>query len=294
MDAAGYVSRKGTRPPLYLMHGGGGNVLIYASLVKHLGPDQPVYGLQSRGLDGKQPFLETIEEMATYYLRAIRKFQPHGPYYLGGYCLGGTLAYEMAQQLREQGEQVNLLALFDTVNWCVIPKSTLWAKTVWKIERIVFHGKNFLLLDSQEKVEFFREKWISLKSRSHVWKGKLFRRLMENNGDHKSESVVLAELWDIHHKAFMDYHPRPYEGVITDIRPMRQYSEYLTVDSSWDPLAKGELDVVTLPVYPAGMLMEPFVKHLADALKTAISHSLRPIVFRLKPMPTGAWHEERQ
>lgn len=269
------IQAKGSRPPLFLMHGGGGNVLIYSALAKHLGTDQPVYGLQSPGLNGKRPFLKTIEEMATLYLQGLRRFQPHGPYYLGGYCLGGTLAYEMAQRLRDQGEEVALLALFDTVNWCAIPKSTQWIKARWKIERVIFHIKNFLLLNTEEKAEFFREKWSSLKSRSEVWKGKVFGRFLESDPEHMSESLILAELWDIHHRAFMEYHPRPYEGVITDIQPMRQYSEYLSVDSSWTLLAKGEHETVTLPVYPAGMLMEPFVKYLSDALKAAISRTLR-------------------
>jgi thioesterase domain-containing protein/non-ribosomal peptide synthetase component F/NRPS condensation-like uncharacterized protein len=269
------IQARGLRPPLFLVHGGGGDVLIYGSLVKHLGTDQPVYGLQSRGLDGKGPLLKTIEEMATLYVQGIRRFKPHGPYYLGGYCLGGTVAYEMAQQLRAQDEEVALLALLDTVNWCAIPKSTPWIKTRWKIERVVFHVKNFLLLDTVEKAEFFREKWGSLQSRSEIWKGKVFGRFLENAPGDRPESLILAEIWDIHHRAFSEYHPRPYEGVVTDFQPMRQYSEYLATDSSWKPLAKGEHEIVTLPVYPAGMLMEPFVKHLAEALKTTISRTIR-------------------
>jgi non-ribosomal peptide synthetase component F/thioesterase domain-containing protein len=269
------IQAKGSRPPLFLVHGGGGNVLIYSRLAKYLGTDQPVYGLQSRGLDGKGPLLKTIEEMASLYVQGIRGFQAHGPYYLGGYCLGGTVAYEMAQQLRAQGEEVALLALLDTANWCAIPKSTPWIKMRWKIERIMFHVKNFLLLNAPEKAEFFREKWGSLQSRSEIWKGKLFGRFLQNAPGVKDESLVLAEIWDIHHRASSEYHPRPYEGVITDFQPMRQYSEYLATDSSWEPLAQGEHEIVTLPVYPAGMLMEPFVKHLADALKTAISRTTR-------------------
>ncbi|RYZ43528.1 MAG: amino acid adenylation domain-containing protein, partial [Myxococcaceae bacterium] len=96
--------------PLFLVHPGGGNVLAYGELARRLGPSVPVYGLQSRGLDGR-PVAESIEEMAGLYIEAIRTVQPHGPYQLGGWSLGGVIAYEMACRLREAGEAVDLLAL---------------------------------------------------------------------------------------------------------------------------------------------------------------------------------------
>ena len=105
------IQPHGTKPPLFLVHGAGGNVLLYRYLAKHLAPDYPLYGLQSRGLDGQTDPLETIEEMAEHYLREIRTVKPTGPYFLGGYCMGGTVAYEMAQRLSRDGEHVGLLAL---------------------------------------------------------------------------------------------------------------------------------------------------------------------------------------
>ncbi|RKI48186.1 alpha/beta fold hydrolase, partial [Corallococcus sp. AB049A] len=98
--------------PLFLVHPGGGNVLAYSELARRLGPSLPVYGLQSRGLDGG-PVAESIEEMADLYIDAIRTVQPHGPYQLGGWSLGGLVAYEMARRLRDAGEAVDLLALID-------------------------------------------------------------------------------------------------------------------------------------------------------------------------------------
>ncbi|RKH40633.1 non-ribosomal peptide synthetase, partial [Corallococcus sp. AB050B] len=98
--------------PFFLVHPGGGNVLAYSELARRLGPSLPVYGLQSRGLDGG-PVAESIEEMADLYIDAIRTVQPHGPYQLGGWSLGGLVAYEMARRLRDAGEAVDLLALID-------------------------------------------------------------------------------------------------------------------------------------------------------------------------------------
>ena len=108
------IQTSGSRPPFFCIHGAGGNVLIYRELAERLGPDQPFYGLQAVGLDASRPPLTRIEDMATAYAKEIRRKQPHGPYFLGGYCMGGTVAYEIAQQLQAQGERVALLALFDT------------------------------------------------------------------------------------------------------------------------------------------------------------------------------------
>src|SRR5271157_2379043 len=85
------IQAGGTRPAFFCIHGAGGNVLIYRDLAKHLGPEQPFYGLQAQGLDGKSAPLKTIEDMAALYVKEIRKVQAHGPYFIGGYCMGGTL-----------------------------------------------------------------------------------------------------------------------------------------------------------------------------------------------------------
>lgn len=108
------IQPNGSKPPLFYIHGGGGNLLVYRDLALALGSDQPVYGLQPRGLDGKYVPFNRIEDMAAYYLTQIRNIQPHGPYYLAGLSSGGTTAWEMAQILQSQGEKAALLALFDT------------------------------------------------------------------------------------------------------------------------------------------------------------------------------------
>jgi len=269
------IQPKGSRPPFFCIHGGGGNVLIYRDLSKHLGLDQPFYGLEAQGLDGERPCLQTIEEMTTLYVHEIRRFQPHGPYYLGGYCMGGTVAYEMAQQLRAQGEEVALLALFDTMNWCLIPADSLWRRVRQLSQRIKFHGKNFLLLDTGEKKKFFREKLKVLHSRSKIWRGLVAGRLSPREFGDKSESRVLAEMWQINDRASVTYQAQPYDGVVTEFRPMRQYAKYRPAENAWSRLALGGHEILTLPVYPAGMLLEPFVKYLADALKATISRTIR-------------------
>lgn len=104
----------GTRPPLFLVHGIRGQLVLFGSLVRRLGEDQPVYGLQSVGLDRAAAPLTSIPAMAAHYVSEIRSVQPHGPYLLGGFCFGGAIAVEMASQLRADGEHVALTALLHT------------------------------------------------------------------------------------------------------------------------------------------------------------------------------------
>jgi thioesterase domain-containing protein len=88
--------------------------LNYRRLSQYLGAERPFYGLQAQGLDGRLPPLTSVEEMAALYVKEIRGVQPKGPYCLGGGTSGGVVAFEMAQQLQAIGEEVGLLALFDT------------------------------------------------------------------------------------------------------------------------------------------------------------------------------------
>jgi surfactin family lipopeptide synthetase A len=108
------IRSTGSKPPLFCIHAAGANVLIYRPLAHHLDPEQPVYALQALGLDGITRPLTRVEDMATHYLKEIRAVQPKGPYYLTGGSFGGLVAFEMAQQLQAEGEQVAMLALLDT------------------------------------------------------------------------------------------------------------------------------------------------------------------------------------
>ena len=108
------IQPNGPRPPLFCAHPAGGNVICYMELARALGPEQPVYGLQARGLSGEAEPLTRIEEMAEHYLEEIRAIQPTGPYRLLGWSFGGILAFAMAHQLYDRGEQVALVALLDT------------------------------------------------------------------------------------------------------------------------------------------------------------------------------------
>ena len=263
----------GSRPPFFCMHGAGGTVLMYRDLSRRLGDDQPFYGLQAQGLDGTSSPLTTVEGMASLYVSEIRSVQPHGPYFLGGYCLGGTVAYEVAQQLRSEGETVALLALFDTMNWHKIPL-TVWSKSSHAMQRLYFHAASFFSVDSEGKARFLKEKLGVLKSRIPVWQGMLLSRFRNGSSQAVSNSLLLGKVWQANDRASWNYIPKPYPGVLTDIRPAKQYQVFSKPDLKWDRLAQGGQESIVLPVNPAMMLVEPFVEHLAIALRRSIDTAI--------------------
>ncbi|MGI2902870.1 SDR family NAD(P)-dependent oxidoreductase [Tolypothrix sp. VBCCA 56010] len=108
------IQPQGSKPPLFFVHPVGGNILCYYELSLHLSSDQPLYGLQALGLNGEcQPYTR-IEDMATQYIKALREIQPNGPYFLGGWSMGGVVAFEMATQLLRHGDRVAMLAMLDS------------------------------------------------------------------------------------------------------------------------------------------------------------------------------------
>ncbi|MBY8883162.1 alpha/beta fold hydrolase, partial [Actinacidiphila acidipaludis] len=104
----------GSRTPVFCVHPAGGMSWCYSGLIRHLGEDYPVYGLQARGLDRQEEIPETIAQMAADYVEQIRAVQPSGPYRLVGYSAGGVIAHAMATRLQETGERVDLLGILDT------------------------------------------------------------------------------------------------------------------------------------------------------------------------------------
>jgi len=106
------IHPSGSRPPFFCVHGGTGGTLFLHRLAKAMGNDQPFFAFQPQGLDGERIERTTIEAMASHYLSEMRKIRPQGPYFIGGYCFGGNVAFEMAQQLHQQGSSAGLVVMF--------------------------------------------------------------------------------------------------------------------------------------------------------------------------------------
>ena len=107
--------------PLFIAHGLGGSVMELRQLANAIGTDRPIYGIEARGLDGNSEPFDNIEEMARFYVDAIRQIQPNGPYLLAGFSFGGLVALEMAQSFSAIGEEVGFLALLDS-----FPHTRFW------------------------------------------------------------------------------------------------------------------------------------------------------------------------
>ena len=269
------VQPKGTRPALFLVHGAGGNVLLYRALAEHLAPEYPFYGLQSRGLDGASAPLTSIEEMAVEYLKEIRTVQPSGPYHLGGYCLGGTVAYEMAQLLRQAGEEVALVAMLDTYNFSRALKVSYASFLQQKMR---FHLGNFLRLRPRDMVQYLGEKIRIARD------GELANLLTSRPGSApahpgdgvaRAESGIEASVQAINDAAADGYLPKPYPGRIALFKPQVNYKFYPDPKMGWGDLALGGLDMVEMPLNPHAMLVEPYVRTLALELKKRMT---RPAV----------------
>lgn len=107
------IQTSGCKPPFFCIAGGGGNVLYFYHLSCYLGQDQPFYALQAVGLDGESEPFTRVEDLAAHYIELIKSIQPKGPYFLGGHSFGGLVAFEVAQQLQKQGDEIALLAVLD-------------------------------------------------------------------------------------------------------------------------------------------------------------------------------------
>lgn len=150
--------------PLFCIPGIWGHVLNFGGLATALGAGETVYGLQARGLDGVQEPFTSVEEMAHQYIREIQAVQPRGPYYLLGYCVGGTVVYEMAQQLRSQGENVALLGMLEA--WAPgFPPMRSW------FGRIVEHCKRLWSLPAHQRADYLRARLRGLRNKWSKVKG---------------------------------------------------------------------------------------------------------------------------
>ncbi len=123
----------GDRPPLFLVHDGDGETMLYRNLALRLDTSHAVYGLQPYAMDGVPMAHTRITEMAAYHVAKVRSIQPHGPYLLGGMCAGGIIAFEMALQLQAQGERVALVALLDAADPQAVPRA--WRVTGQRLQR---------------------------------------------------------------------------------------------------------------------------------------------------------------
>lgn len=268
------IQTAGDRPPLFLIHGAGGNILLYQDVARDLGTDQPVYGIQAQGLDGRSDYLTDFKLMAAKYIDEIKSVQPTGPYYLGGYCLGGALAYEMAQQLKARGEETALVAMFETFNIHSNPATYNGTYAfIHKLQNLWFHADNILKLPLTGKIAFFKEKAAVQRERIQQ-RIALKRKNRQNQAqDEPLIHVLIDQVNDDAHEA---YFPEPYNGRVAIFRPIKDFKGMEDPSYGWGELIPEESRLVEyLNVNPKGMIVTPFSQQLAARLRQLMDQSTR-------------------
>ena len=158
------VASTGARPPFFAATAGDGNSVGFAALARALPEHQPFYALQPRGLDGRARLHTSVEAMAHHYIKELRQIQEAGPYLLGGRCLGGLIAFEMARLLTGAGQEVALLGIFDSLGPHWQPRritKNLFYDEVMNMCRVraLRQGVEAAQLRTPEQVELFIE-WL--------------------------------------------------------------------------------------------------------------------------------------
>jgi aspartate racemase len=277
------IQSQGFKRPFFCVHDFFGNVLCYGNLARHLGQDQPFYALQARGLDGEEEPFAQIEAMATYYIEKIRAIQPEGPYALGGLCIGGVVAFEMAQQLRTKGETVALVALLDSGVNTGYGKLTWW----WHYFRNLPRDIPSWLIGS---FQLNRAQWATLiRQKIRMTRASLRHAFRSSrDGSHQDDAPVrVQELGDLfqfseqhrkiaraQYQALRQYKPRVYPGRLSLFRArMQPFFSSHDPEKGWGKLAARGVEIRVVPSNHLGMLQEPHVRVLAKQLRACLDEA---------------------
>jgi amino acid adenylation domain-containing protein len=253
----------GSAVPLFIIHGAGGNILRFYPLAMLIGTDHPIYGVQAQSLLSGQPALLSLKDMATYYLEEIRKIQPHGPYYLLGYSFGGTVALELAQQLRAAGERVGLLGMLDARQHDfmtgIFKNDSVRVRLDRRLTR--FAG-NIDRLSIKEKLAYLEKKFHTRTLRS------IYSIAAALGMSTVPSCMKSAE--DISSVAANNYRQQSYPDGITIFRATEQPDARIPQHLGWGPLVQGEIEIYELPGDHDRIFREQNIRILAKQLHTCL------------------------
>ncbi|WP_257002069.1 non-ribosomal peptide synthetase [Streptomyces sp. WZ.A104] len=277
------IRREGDRPPLFLAHPMGGNVLCYLPLVRHLPDDQPLYAFQAAGGDpGTEP-LRTVPEIAESYIAAMRRVRPEGPYTIGGWSFGGFVAFEMARRLRASGAEVAAVILLDTVALGPVEERRAYTDEAllgWFFWELLLLGRG-----GDSPLETIPAELSSLDEKFDY-----IARVAADEGilppDSKGSLVGrLFRVYESNWRATQDYEPGPATEGLTLIRATEPLPRVLRAmheagstrhtdpANGWHTMTAGPVEVVHVPGDHLSIMEEPHVAHLARAVAEAARHT---------------------
>lgn len=255
------IQERGSQLPFFCVHPVQGTVLSYYNLSRHMGTDQPFYGLQARGLHETPPEYRSIEVMAADYIQLIREIQPAGPYRLGGWSIGGVVAMEMAQQIRQSGEQVAALALIDSYT----PRASNELQHELNSDTAAEFLKKLGL--SKEELEGI----MGLEPEAQV--ASVLSKLQRANMVADEVTVHHALLgWHIRNAA-VRYQPSRYEGR-TLLLKAGESSHKIDPNNGWSAYIGEHLEARTMPGTHFTIVEEPHVRAVAAALTEFLTRSM--------------------
>jgi amino acid adenylation domain-containing protein len=220
------LQASGSKTPLFFVHPGGGNVFSYYELARCLGSDRPFYAFQEPGLYKEQALFTSIEDMAAYYVEAMKTVQPEGPYFIGGWSLGGIIAFEMARQLFAQDQKVEQLLVLDSSAPISI-KEYLGEEYKESEEDDDEHKEDAILL-----IELFGGLEISKEDLEPIEGDKRIEYVLKRGMDMNffppdvdlARARAYLELFRTNARARRKYLPQVYQGTLTLFTPFTKFT----------------------------------------------------------------------
>ncbi|MEW5938265.1 MAG: AMP-binding protein [Chloroflexota bacterium] len=268
-DEAGFLAPlrvAGTRPPLFLVPGGGSDAISFLALADALGDDLPVYGFQDFHVNRQETiYAEGVAAAAREFITAMKSVQPRGPYRLAGHSFGGVIAFEMARQLRASGEAVGFLGILDSA-----PPVRRKRRVAW-LARYRVHSNNLGRLDLRGKLAYLSKRIQRTLARlarykpiRRFYRSKLARRMLRRD-PLRFVSGALA-----------DYEPRPYEGSGVVYRVARRAPTITwDVTAPWKKWITGGLAFRDVPGEHNSIIREPHARRLAALLEQDLESTNR-------------------
>jgi FkbH-like protein len=284
--------KPGEHPALFLIHDGDGETLLYRNLAQRMPEEFAVYGIEPHGTD-RFPILHTrIPEMAAHYVQQIQRVQGEGPYFLGGMCAGGTIAFEMALQLQAQGQAVGFVALLDSADPQAPPRVNLTSERRWarfsqalktadsssklgrlrgRAVKVVKKVKNLLVYESAARA----------KKLSEAVRFRLLRRFLDRGRSAPgfAQGLSVRAVYNLAEREYVPGHLhgapailfRATEGEGPDEPFINRYSDPLL---GWGRRVQGNLTVFEMPGGHSSMLQEPHVAVMAEYMKACLDRAL--------------------